>query len=240
MKRTSFAMACMGRMATVSLLAGGLVLAAGGPTWADRGRPDQRSDARYEQRSDQRNHGRQERSYDGRNQGRQDRQHQDRRVQAARPQQPVTVIRELPRGHRNVVVGQTRYYIHDHRFYTRGQGGYVLVRPPIGAVVASLPIGAVNISIGGVFYSRFDEVYYRPMHGGYMVVAPPYTPVVVVWTSALNVRTGPGLHFPIIAQVGQGQALTVTGDSFGWYYVRLPNGTLGWVMSDYTRSLSAG
>ena len=161
-------------------------------------------------------------------------------------QERVKVVRELPRGHRTVVIDKTPYYVHEHRYYTRGPGGFVLVRPPVGAVVATLPLGSVSLTIGGNFYYRDDNVYYRPAPRGYVVVAPPLplAPVpgeaVMVWISVLNVRSGPGEHFPVIDRAWQGETLLVNGHAPGWYYVLLPNGASGWVMSGYTRALAAG
>ncbi len=227
MKTARTAALPVGKIALVSLLAIGMVGSAITPSWADRGR----SEVRYEYRD--RDGGQRVESRE--------------RVRTDHRHQRGTVVRELPRGHRTVIVNQTRYYVHEHRYYTRSPGGYVLVRPPVGAVVATLPVGSISVTIGGVLYSRYDDVYYRPAPRGYVVVAPPVpVPVivnygnVVVWTSALNVRTGPGLHFPVVYQVRQGQTLFVSAHDSGWYYVQLPNGTYGWVMSDYTRRLGAG
>lgn len=135
------------RLLTVSLLTAGLLISVHGFAWADRGSDRGREKIRYEERTRY--------EYPGHRYG-----HREK----------VTVVRELPRGHRKVVVKNRPYYVHDHRYYTRGPSGYILVRPPIGAIVASLPFGAVNVTIGGVFYSHYDQVYYRPTRGGYQVV----------------------------------------------------------------------
>jgi hypothetical protein len=225
MKKTLMSARSVGKIMTVSLLAGGFLLAGSTSSWADRGRSEGRNEGRSEQR------------YENRQGKKSDHRHH-----------PGTVVREVPRGSRSVVVGTTRYYVHDHRFYASRPGGYVLVRPPLGAVVATLPAGSISITIGGVFYSRFDDVYYRPAPRGYVVVAPPVSAPfavhthgsVIVWTPTLNVRTGPGMHFPVSCQVVQGQMLIVSAHASGWHYVQLPTGAFGWVMSDYTRSLGAG
>lgn len=62
----------------------------------------------------------------------------------------------------------------------------------------------------------------------------------MVWTSALNVRSGPGEHFPVIDRAWQGETLGVNGNAPGCYYVLLPNGASGWVMSVYTRAPASG
>jgi len=60
----------------------------------------------------------------------------------------------------------------------------------------------------------------------------------VVNTSALNVRTGPGLNYGVTAVVYQGQGVALIGrnaDS-SWVKVRLTNGTVGWVNSAYIQT----
>lgn len=60
----------------------------------------------------------------------------------------------------------------------------------------------------------------------------------VVNTSALNVRTGPGLSYGVTAVVYQGQGVALIGrnaDS-SWVKVRLTNGTVGWVNSAYIQT----
>ncbi len=60
----------------------------------------------------------------------------------------------------------------------------------------------------------------------------------VVNTSALNVRTGPGISYGVTAVVYQGQGVALIGrnaDS-SWVKVRLTNGTVGWVNSAYIQT----
>jgi N-acetylmuramoyl-L-alanine amidase len=54
---------------------------------------------------------------------------------------------------------------------------------------------------------------------------------------SLNVRSGPGVDYPVTTQVRMGDALTVQGTSDDWYYVSLPDGSNGWVLSKFTRPL---
>ncbi|WP_305042316.1 DUF6515 family protein [Geoalkalibacter sp.] len=144
-------------MLPVAMLALAVTLVGVGPAWADRGGDRGRHESRYEER------------HRGKSDHRFDQRHKEK--------EKVRVVRELPRGHRKVVVNKTTYYVHDHRYYTRASGGYLLVRPPVGVVVANLPLGSVSISIGGLFHSRYDDVYYRSVPRGYQVVAAPYYPV---------------------------------------------------------------
>lgn len=53
----------------------------------------------------------------------------------------------------------------------------------------------------------------------------------VVTTGALNVRSGPGVGYQVIANLYQGQAVTLLARTYdaGWVKVRLPGGTEGWI-----------
>lgn len=160
MTKTGMSVKASSRVAVVSLLAAGLLLAVGTPAWADRGdRGDRhgRQDHRYEQKFDHRRDGRHDNRYDKRDHYR---GHKG------------TIVRDLPRGYRKVVVNKTPYYVHDHRYYSRVHNGYALIAPPVGSVFATLPLGAVNVTIGGNFFYRTGDVYYRPAPRGYVVVDP--------------------------------------------------------------------
>jgi len=67
---------------------------------------------------------------------------------------------------------------------------------------------------------------------GQQLVIPRYTEAVVR-SNAVNVRTGPGTNFGIIATLVRGTRLSVVGANQGWYRVTLFNGREGWI----TRSL---
>jgi uncharacterized protein YgiM (DUF1202 family) len=79
-----------------------------------------------------------------------------------------------------------------------------------------------------------------------MVVEPPVGPVAVratsdgsigsvnIAASTLNVRAQPGRNFPVIDQLHAGDIVTVYGTTPGWFYIELPNGYFGWVMTECT------
>lgn len=162
----------------------------------------------------------------------------------------------LPIGYRSIRVGGHDYYHHNGIFYRRGPSGYLVVRPPFGAVVLSLPLGFAALVLAGVTYYLYEGIYYQRVPSGYVVVEPPVgavatpvTPVVpanpmagdkvVVTTPLLNVRSGPGPDFPVIAQVRQGDPLVVYGYAPDWLYVQLPGGgEYGWVMVIHTAPVS--
>jgi len=49
----------------------------------------------------------------------------------------------------------------------------------------------------------------------------------------LNLRSGPGTNFAVVASVPNNSMLTVTGEQNGFYNVRLTDGRTGWVSSDF-------
>jgi hypothetical protein len=161
-------------------------------------------------------------------------------------------FRTLPHGSRVIRSGKQDYVIHRGHFYRKDPRGYVAISAPVGAVVASLPGGFVSVSIGGINYWHADGIYFRRVSLGFVVVAPPVVlPVqpaplpsgagsVAVDVPLLNVRSGPGLEFPVVGVVSQGQFLDIYGDSPGWYYIQGPDGSFGWVMDRLTRPVPLG
>lgn len=51
----------------------------------------------------------------------------------------------------------------------------------------------------------------------------------LVMKPSVNVRSAPGVQFPVVSRVTLGQQLTVTGEQNNWYGVRLPDGSSGWI-----------
>jgi hypothetical protein len=162
------------------------------------------------------------------------------------------MYKKMPPGHRTVRVGTSRYYVHGGAFYVRKPDGFIAVRAPLGAVVVGLPIGAMALLIGGFTYYVYNDVYYRRVPEGYVVVeqptevvvakeASPVVPshqnageTVAVTATLLNVRSGPGLDFPVVRQVRRHDSLVVHGYAPDWLYVKMPDGCFGWVMLKFT------
>lgn len=133
-------------------------------------------------------------------------------------------------------------------YYPGWHSSAVFVSPPVGTVFVSLPLGYSSISVGGTMYYHNDGVYYKQVPSGYVVTEPPVVqdvPVVTppisgagehvsVTTQVLNVRSGPGFHYPVILQVAMGESLTVRGETEGWLYVQTAGGESGWVAARFT------
>lgn len=117
-------------------------------------------------------------------------------------------------------------YYPDPYYYSGPPADYYPPPPAGGAPPASYyqPPPAAS---GGA-----PPAYPPPPAGG----TPPATPQksVVVAVDLLNVRSGPSMDRPVVAQVPRGVALPVLGSTQGWWYVQLPNNTTGWVQSQFT------
>jgi hypothetical protein len=160
------------------------------------------------------------------------------------------VYKQAPRDSQRIKHGNTQYMVHQGRFYKPGRGGYVHTRPPRGLVLPGLPLAATLIAIAGITYYMFDNTYYRKIPAGYQVVETPQPVVVVnsvqtgaqalVVAQALNVRSGPGLNYPVQNLVYLNNLLVVQSSSGDWLYVRLPDNSYGWIMSRFVSITNTG
>ncbi len=83
----------------------------------------------------------------------------------------------LPDGYFSVWAGSGRYYYYDGLYYSRVGPDYVLVAPPIGAVVTTIPSEFQPAYINGVTYYVDNGTYYVYTPRGYQVVPQPVAPV---------------------------------------------------------------
>jgi|GEM_PF-627191 len=79
-----------------------------------------------------------------------------------------------------VVAGSANYYYYDGLYYAPAGNAYVLVAPPIGAIVPAIPPDYRQIIVNGVPYYTDSGVYYVFIgrHRGYQVVPPPVVQAV--------------------------------------------------------------
>lgn len=182
---------------------------------------------------------------------------QERKLVAKKAVVPPPPVPSSPGPHRRPAViwhGGQRYFYYGGTFYRHRQWppGYVVVRPPVGAIVGALAFGFTTLVIGGLPYYYYGGVYYRRVPTGYVVVEPPSGAVVPqeppaaihppdtaservsVTAANLNVRSGPGMNHPVVDQVSQGNILVIHGNAPGWLYVQLPSGKFGWVSEEFT------
>lgn len=79
----------------------------------------------------------------------------------------------LPYGSKRIFAHDREYFFYDGYFYQPYGGGYVIVNPPIGAVIATLPRLHHIIDWLGHTYYLFGNTFYRKHPGGYIVVPDP-------------------------------------------------------------------
>jgi hypothetical protein len=150
-------------------------------------------------------------------------------------------------------MGRDPYLFHRGRFYRPWRGGYISVFPPVGLVISVLPPGFKVVMVSGVTYYLCEGVYYQTAPGGYVVVSPPAVAqtvspahlgvvppsqsasgTVVVNVPALNVRSGPGMAYPVLLVLKQTDQLIITGRTGDWLLISTPSGALGWVAQQFT------
>jgi hypothetical protein len=81
-------------------------------------------------------------------------------------------IRALPRDHRVVMHGHSRYYSSNGVWYRPHGGRFEIVAPPIGLFVPFLPFAYTTIWLHGIPYYYANETYYTQTPGGYVVAEP--------------------------------------------------------------------
>lgn len=88
----------------------------------------------------------------------------------------VRVVPSLPLGFVALSVGAAAYYYADGAFYAPAPGGYQVVTPPLGAVVATLPYGAQQQVIDGNTYAFANGAWFMwdGWRAAWVVVNPPY------------------------------------------------------------------
>ncbi|WP_226647103.1 DUF6515 family protein [Microbulbifer variabilis] len=83
--------------------------------------------------------------------------------------------RHLPHNFVNISLGAAGFYYSDGIFYRPASQGYVVTRPPHGAIVHSLPASALTVVFGGYnYYVAYDTYYlWDNLQRGYRVVPNP-------------------------------------------------------------------
>ena len=147
-----------------------------------------------------------------------------------------------------ILFGTLTFFFLDGIFYKKNPNGYVVTPAPIGVRVPALPPTAVIVNNNGRRVYSYSGVYYQQVPEGYIVIQQPNLPVLqeikqqqqlTVVVGSLNVRSGPGRNYQIIQNVRQGDRLVVVDVNSNWCLVRLPDGSSGWVMSQYTATIIA-
>lgn len=118
------------------------------------------------------------------------------------------------------------------------------------AVLAVIPFGTA-VTVAGDPADGWTPVLYGDLAGWVITdglvfdggqasptPAPPPTPGATVAVAAVNLRTGPGLGFDVIAVLQYGDALDIVGgpeesDGYTWLQVSITDVGLGWVAGEF-------
>ena len=86
--------------------------------------------------------------------------------------QPIDI---LPQGFTTISMGDDTYYYCRGVFYQKTvmEQKYVIVPPPVGAIVSDIPVGYELMLINGMIYYEYQGVYYKRVLEGYGVIFPP-------------------------------------------------------------------
>jgi hypothetical protein len=132
----------------------------------------------------------------------------------------------LPQECYTVWSGGIRYYYCDGYYYRHDRVDYVVVNPPVGAVLTSVPVTYQPVLINGTTYYTNNGAYYIYTSSGYQVVPPPV------------VNQQQVLQAPTVAQQAQPVAatqVTATADD-NYFTVNIPNDKGGYNQVTLKRS----
>jgi Family of unknown function (DUF6515) len=79
-------------------------------------------------------------------------------------------VRTPPPYYRNVVYGGTSYIYSDGVFMQPSGSSYIVIKPPIGAIVPSIPEGCDATDTGGTVFYDCSEIVYQPIYQGSSLV----------------------------------------------------------------------
>jgi len=173
-------------------------------------------------------------------------------IQRHAPHSGQVVANRHGRNHRPYVRHARRHYYPRGHYYGNRSSVSLFFGAPIGTFFPTLPYGYTSVVVQGSPYYLAGGVYYQQAVGGYRVVEAPREVVAVnrtvvqqtlpaglpeevqVSAAALNIRSGPGLHYSVIDEVQRGDILQVLNSAPGWFNVRMESGRSGWVMDSFT------
>jgi cell wall-associated NlpC family hydrolase len=103
---------------------------------------------------------------------------------------------------------------------------------------------SVRTATGAEGWVSQDLLAVDPAVAGSVVIAKntPAKPLALEGTttdSAVNLRTGPGTHYSVVAKLPSGVTLGLLGRNGNWYQVQTRAGSTGWVIGDFLRIASS-
>jgi len=110
------------------------------------------------------------------------------------------------------------YLYYEGLFYRYTPAGYLMVEPPVGAVIPALPPGYTSVMIQRTPYYYYNGIYYAATPAGYTVTEPPPSVPAPMPTIPAAVSPAPS---PATAQAVSPAVGAPSTDSFDIY---VPNG----------------
>lgn len=97
----------------------------------------------------------------------------------------------------------------------------------LGGCVTAVPVQQANTGVGQMTAQRLSEIAGYELPASTPEALPEVSAVVITEGSRANVRSGPGLDFPIVAKANPGDTFTVVGKSQDgeWWQVCCVNGS---------------
>ena len=79
----------------------------------------------------------------------------------------------FPHGYIIITLGDVPYYYWGGYYYLYDDPAFVMVTPPVGAVIGTVPDNYEQIIINGQTYYTYNGTYYKKVENGYQIVTPP-------------------------------------------------------------------
>lgn len=102
------------------------------------------------------------------------------------------VVHRVPPGYASLTIAGLSLLYAAGMFYRHTPAGYVIVTPPVGAVVPALPPSYTTVVVNNVPYYYYGYTYYTTAPGGYVVATPPAAaPLPQVFMPPVSVAAAP-------------------------------------------------
>ena len=139
-------------------------------------------------------------------------------------------VPRLPGAYIALAVGGLECFYCAGLYYNYTASGYVVIEPPIGAVIPALPAGYSVVYMNGAPYYYYSNTYYTVApSGGYVVVSPTVetTTTIVTTPATTTTTTVPATTATAVP------AATTESDTFD---VQIPNGNGSFTLVRLTKT----
>lgn len=146
---------------------------------------------------------------------------------------------DIPGEYMRLIIGGLEYYYWEGMFYRFNGRRYIVVQPPVGAVVTAIPQGSQPVIVDGVAYYNINGVTYMWTSAGYQVVPQPKTIIIKNYNNVTEpVRTVTPVDNSAATNqtADQAQAKTAAEQSDEVFTVNVPNSKGGYTAVTLKRS----